>query len=74
MDNLDMQNQFESKLREQLLKTSQKLAELGLNKGASGNVSVRCEDGFLVTPSGINAEDMAPSSMVKMQFDGSFDE
>jgi len=68
-----MQNQSESKLREQLLKTSQKLAELGLNKGASGNASVRCKDGFLVTPSGIGAEEMTPGSMVKMQFDGSFE-
>jgi L-fuculose-phosphate aldolase len=78
MDNVDMQNQSESKLREQLLgeqllKISQKLAELGLNKGASGNASVRCEDGFLVTPSGIGAEEMTPGSMVKMQFDGSFE-
>jgi L-fuculose-phosphate aldolase len=73
-----MHNQSESKLQEQLLgeqlfKTSQKLAKLGLNKGTSGNVSVRCQDGFLVTPSGIGAEQMTPSSMVKMQFDGSFE-
>jgi L-fuculose-phosphate aldolase len=71
-----MYNQSESKLHEQLLgdqlfTISQKLAELGLNKGTSGNASVRCKDGFLVTPSGISAEQMTPSSMVKMQFDGS---
>jgi L-fuculose-phosphate aldolase len=60
-------------LSEQLLKTSQKLAEFGLNKGTSGNCSVRCENGFLVTPSGMAVEDMAPASMVQMQFDGSFE-
>jgi L-fuculose-phosphate aldolase len=60
-------------LSEQLLKTSQKLAELGLNKGTSGNCSVRCEGGFLVTPSGMPVEDMTPASMVQMQFDGSFE-
>ena len=60
-------------LSEQLLKTSQKLAELGLNKGTSGNCSVRSGDGFLVTPSGMAVEDMTPASMVQMRFDGSFE-
>ena len=61
-------------LSEQLLKTSQKLAELGLNKGTSGNCSVRSEGGFLVTPSGMSVEEMTPASMVHMQFDGSFEQ
>jgi L-fuculose-phosphate aldolase len=61
-------------LSEQLLKTSQKLAELGLNKGTSGNCSVRSKEGFLVTPSGMSVEDMTPASMVQMQFDGSFEQ
>ena len=60
-------------LSEQLLKTTQKLAELGLNKGTSGNCSVRFEDGLLITPSGMPVEDMTADSMVKMQFDGSFE-
>jgi len=60
-------------MQNQLLKFTQKLAELGLNKGTSGNVSVRFEDGFLVTPSGMGVEEMTPDSMVKMQFDGSFE-
>ena len=61
-------------LSEQLLKTSQKLAELGLNKGTSGNCSVRFEEGFLVTLSGMSVEEMTPASMVQMQFDGSFEQ
>jgi L-fuculose-phosphate aldolase len=60
-------------MRESLLKTAQKLNELGLNKGTSGNCSVRFEDGFLVTPSGMPVEEMTPESMVKMEFDGSFE-
>ena len=63
-----MQNQ-----REKLLSTCQKLADLGLNKGTSGNVSLRREAGFLVTPSGLSIEDMIPESLVNMQFDGSFE-
>ena len=59
--------------QQQLLSISQKLAQLGLNKGTSGNASVRVEDGFLVTPSGMAVEDMTPTSMVQMRFDGSFE-
>ena len=59
--------------RENLLSITQKLAQLGLNKGTSGNASVRCNGGFLVTPSGMAVEDMTPASMVHMSFDGSFE-
>jgi L-fuculose-phosphate aldolase len=53
-----------------LLTITQKLAELGLNKGTSGNCSVRLNDAFLVTPSGMSVDEMMPSSMVQMTFDG----
>ncbi|MES2580846.1 MAG: class II aldolase/adducin family protein [Pseudomonadota bacterium] len=64
-----MQNQ-----REQLLKISQKLDKIGLNKGTSGNASARCGDGFLITPSGMTIDEMTPESMVYMRFDGSFEQ
>lgn len=57
--------------REYLLKIAQKLIATGLNKGTSGNCSVRFKDGFLVTPSGMAIEEMSATSMVQMQFDGS---
>jgi L-fuculose-phosphate aldolase len=60
-------------MRSALLKVSQRLSDLSLNKGTSGNVSVRHEDGFLITPSGMDVSDMTPNSMVKMNFDGSFE-
>lgn len=41
---------------EQLLLTVQKMAQAGLNKGTSGNASIRLDDGFLVTPSGVPVE------------------
>ncbi len=55
---------------QQLLEVTQQLAALGLNKGTSGNCSVRDEDGFLVTPSGMTLNEMLPGSMVRMTFDG----
>lgn len=57
-------------LREQLLTATRRLVELGLNRGTSGNVSVRDGDGFLVTPSGMAVEAMTPHDMVTMTFDG----
>jgi L-fuculose-phosphate aldolase len=61
--------------REQLLKISQQLANLGLNQGTSGNVSLRADSatgqaGFLITPSGMSADKMTPSDMVWMDFSG----
>ena len=64
--------------RQKLCTISQKLGQLGLNKGTSGNVSVRLNEsvggGFLVTPSGISIEEITPESMVHMQFVGSFEQ
>ena len=60
--------------RENLLKIAQKLIETGLNKGTAGNASVRCDGGFLVTPSGMAVEDMSAASMVQMAFDGSYEQ
>lgn len=57
-------------LSESLLATARKLCELGLNRGTSGNVSVRDGDGFLVTPSGMAVEAMTPQDMVHMDFAG----
>ena len=59
---------------EQLLKVSQQLVQLGLNKGTSGNASARRDGGFLITPSGMAIEEMTPESMVFMQLDGDFEQ
>ncbi len=58
------------KERDELLAVMQKLAQLGLNRGTSGNASVRIEGGFLVTPSGMHVDDMIAADMVAMNFDG----
>lgn len=54
----------------QLLQAASNLSALGLNKGTSGNASVRLSDGLLVTPSGVPAEQLSENSMVYMQWDG----
>lgn len=60
---------------EQLLNISQQLVSMGLNRGSSGNASVRANDaegkaGFLITPSGMAANKMTPADMVWMDFAG----
>ncbi len=57
-------------MRESLLNNFKKLAELGLNKGTSGNASVRTDKGFLVTPSGMAVEQMSATSMVEVDMNG----
>ncbi len=56
--------------RQALLITAQTLERLGLNKGTSGNVSMRQDNGFLITPSGVHIQEMKPSSMVEMNMQG----
>jgi L-fuculose-phosphate aldolase len=56
--------------REHLLTISRKLSATGLNRGTSGNASVRDGDGFLVTPSGMSTDSMTVHDLVWMNFDG----
>ncbi len=57
-------------LRQAMLEAMRKLSALGLNRGTSGNVGVRLQDTFLVTPSGVPAEDLTAPSLVEMDFSG----
>lgn len=63
-------NTSESGLRASLLATTHKLASIGLNRGSSGNVSVRTADGLLITPSGLPTEQLEADDMVSMGLDG----
>lgn len=57
-------------LRNALLATSKRMAELGLAPGTSGNISVRTSNGFLVTPSAIPYDALQPDDMVEVRDDG----
>lgn len=59
--------------REQLLGVMQKLLQCGLNRGTSGNASVRVKYGLLLTPTGMDVEDMIASDMVFMNEDGEYE-
>ncbi|WAW11143.1 class II aldolase/adducin family protein [Oxalobacter vibrioformis] len=67
----------ENTLRESLLFTTRQLTDKGLNRGTTGNVSVRLpaddEAAFLITPSGVPPLEMSAASMVRMRFSGEHD-
>lgn len=60
------------KEREHLLNVTRRLSARGLNRGTSGNASVRVAEGFLVTPSGMEVDAMTPHDMVLMDKHGDF--
>ena len=63
-----------AELREQLIATALRMSAAGLNKGTAGNLSVRAEEngesGFLITPTGMAYEALAPDDTVFMRLDG----
>ena len=61
----------EADLRRRAVDIMQAMDARGLNRGTSGNVSVRFGKGLLVTPSGIPAMRLLPEQMVVVAADGS---
>jgi len=57
-------------LRQQLIETAMAMNASGLNQGTSGNLSVRCGDGFLITPSGMDYAALATRDIVQMDLQG----
>ncbi len=61
----------ETRLRADLVETCRAMDRLGLTRGTSGNVSVRLDDGFLISPTGIHYDALTPELVVRMDMDGS---
>jgi L-fuculose-phosphate aldolase len=59
-------------LRRQLIDTALAMNASGLNQGTSGNLSVRCDEGFLITPSGMDYATLSEADIVLMELDGGF--
>ena len=57
-------------LRSALIATANELNDSGINQGTSGNLSVRTEGGFLITPSGMNYSSLKPEHVVFMNLSG----
>jgi L-fuculose-phosphate aldolase len=57
-------------LRAQAVAAVQRLDTLGMNRGSTGNVSVREGHGMLITPTGMGADDLRAQDMVCCGWDG----
>lgn len=57
-------------LRKEVVATCIAMDRRGINQGTSGNVSVRWQDGLLITPSGLPYETMAPEDVAFLAMDG----
>ena len=61
------------KLRSELIKYSQMLNTKKISALRSGNVSVRFENGFLITPSGVKYSSLKSKDIVFVSLKGNFD-
>lgn len=59
-------------LRQTIIEAALEMEHLGLTRGSSGNISLRTEAGFLVTPSGMPPRTLQPEDLVEMAMDGSW--
>lgn len=59
-------------LRRAVIDTCLAMNRLGVNQGASGNISARAGDGFLITPSSLPYDETQPEDIVAMAFDGTW--
>jgi L-fuculose-phosphate aldolase len=62
----------ESGKRQAIIDACRRMNALGINQGTSGNISVRHEEGMLVTPTSVPYDSMVPDEIVFMGMDGSF--
>jgi L-fuculose-phosphate aldolase len=61
----------EAALRDAAVAAIRRLDTLGLNRGSTGNLSLRLGEGMLITPTGMGADDLRPQDLVWCGWDGS---
>ncbi|MGR3636780.1 MAG: 3-oxo-tetronate 4-phosphate decarboxylase [Shimia sp.] len=60
----------DSKHREDMVTMAASLYARGLTAGSSGNISVRIDDGFLMTPTGSTMGTLDPATLSKLDLEG----
>lgn len=65
-----MSHRNEQALRQALVDAARKLLAMRLNCGSAGNVSARCGDGLLITPSGLDPDSIGTDDIVWMTLSG----
>lgn len=57
-------------LREEIIASALAMNAAGINQGKSGNVSARYGDAFLITPTGVAYDALAPEDIALVEMDG----
>src|SRR3954466_15400795 len=70
---LEMPTTKDREKRQSIIDACRSMNALGINQGTSGNISLRHDDGLLITPTSVPYETMQPEQIVFMRFDGSHD-
>lgn len=60
----------ETQHRDEIARLARSLFDRGLTPGASGNISVRLEDGWLMTPTGTSMGNIDPARISKLDLNG----
>ncbi len=60
----------ENELRENIVTLGRSLYERGLTHGSTGNISARCADGWLLTPTGASLGRLDPARIAKLDWSG----
>ncbi len=60
----------ETNFRDQIARYARSIFERGLTFGSSGNISVRLDDGWLMTPTGTSMGDIEPAKISKIDLRG----
>ena len=60
----------ETRLRDAVCRLARSIYERGLTHGSTGNLSVRCDDGWLMTPTGSSLGSLDPARLSKLGADG----
>jgi ribulose-5-phosphate 4-epimerase/fuculose-1-phosphate aldolase len=60
----------ETRLREEIVEFGRSIFERGLTAGSSGNISVRLEDGWLLTPTNVCLGRLDPARISKLDWSG----
>jgi 3-dehydro-4-phosphotetronate decarboxylase len=56
--------------RDRIAKFGKSIFDRGLTAGSTGNISVKMDDGFLMTPTGSSLGDLDPEKLSKISLDG----
>ncbi len=60
----------EAKLRDDICRLGASIYARGLTHGSTGNVSAKCDDGWLLTPTGSNLGKLDPARLSKLDWKG----